>query len=146
MKHQLLLAGLLLILLVACTKTDNPPNITGNWEEQESSNFIQFAGSTHVFEFKADSFFLSLRYWTDMIDVNAPCPHNRTEYIRGTYELTEDMLSISGKYTDETFVTEQATCDGELDYEASYEYVYEVGELLLNPEQEEYFQIRLLEQ
>ena len=72
--------------------------------------------------------------------------HSPITYSALMYELTDAMLSISGKYASDDFSVEQATCNGDVEYMASYEYEYQSGEMLLNPALEEYYQIRLLEQ
>lgn len=116
------LTPFLLITLIFCSlKCEFNSNekialndLTGQWLEQENPDKIQFSGTNYHFEiFEDHTFKLRLRHWTDAIDPNSSCSNNRIDYIKGTFEIADDIVKFIGLFSDESFAEEQVNCKGE---------------------------------
>ncbi len=152
MKHVITLLCLAFICF-SCTKEEkeekySPPSVLENcYLEVESDLFHQFAGSGHRFCFEADnSLYLEITYFTDDIDLNNPCPETRTELIEGTYTMDGSTLVVEAEILDIIVSGASSNCPLST-YNKSY--VYEdisPTEILLNSDQEAYFQIRLVKE
>lgn len=133
-------------ILSSCSKSPEPlvVDLMNCYKEVESDEFIQFAGSNHRFCFEDDNFLhLEISYWTDALNLNDPCPESRVEIIEGTYILGAENLTIEADIIDILVNGESVDCPkGPFDTT----YVVEqngVDDLILNPDLEGYYQIRL---
>lgn len=143
-----LLISCIFYLVMACQPkeklTPSPEFLFGKWLEKESEEIIQFGGTNHIFEFTNEAFFLERRFSTDAIDPNNECLNGHTAYFTGTYELEGNNLLIDGQSANMEFEITPPECNRAAVYRDTFEFKQE-GEqvLILNPEQEIYFQIRL---
>lgn len=147
----ILLISSLFLISFSCNKEKNenllPETLTGKWVEEEPADIIQFGGTNHIIEFKTDSFFLARQYWTDALDPENSCVNGHTDYYKGKYEIIDNQISFVGKATNEQFVLTTPPCERPTTYEESFQFEEENEQvLILNPEQEVYFQIRLLKE
>ncbi len=144
---SLILLAFVIGIISSCGKDElDASNLNGTrWVEQDGPNFT---GSNHIFEFfDNNTFTLELSYWTDILVVGQECPDNRTDYIKGTYTISSNTLSINGQYSDEDFQNEEPNCNGVTTYGKIYMYEYDGDDWILNSDlEEEYLQIRLVKQ
>jgi len=114
-----------LLLTFGCktSSTVSVQQITGNWQEREPSDVMQFAGSGHYIQFfENKTFQLEQNLWTDMLDSNSPCRANRTEYIKGTYRLKGSTLKLMGKYFENnTFANAKPNCKNVAEFKKTYQ-------------------------
>jgi len=119
----LIFTGLLLTFSCKTTSTVSIQQITGNWQEKEPTEVVQYVGSSHYIEFSANNTFqLSQNHWTDMLDPNAPCRANRTDYIKGFYKLKGSTLKLTGSYYDTiSFVNKKPNCKNQSAFNQTYQ-------------------------
>ena len=159
MKNQIIILTtiLLSIFIAACDREEMnaeleeeqmelPLPLGDCWTEVDEESVLQFAGSNHTFCFLNDTeFTLELDSWTDIIaDINAPSQW--TEYIKGTYTLTNDSFMVTGRYMDSEFLDLVTSRFGETEFENTYEVtvVSETEFILNNNDDQPYLGIRLL--
>ena len=105
-------------LITACSKkSECPPyNISkeelhGAWKDNRSTEDM-LAGTRYDFTFQQDTAFtLILTQWNDAIDINCPyTPYQ--EYVKGTYQYStsNNVLSVSGIYTDSLYNEKTSGC------------------------------------
>ena len=144
---------LILSLFFACKKDgsiwevpplENPTFLRGKWIEKEPEEIIQFEGTNHIIEFSEDQFFLKFNYWTDALSPDDECLNGYTAYFKGSAAVLEDSISFTGQSTNEFFDYNAAECDRYATFQKTYKYKVENEEvIILNPDKEVYFQIRL---
>jgi len=130
----------IIAICISCKKT-NPINIADwiTWNQQHPDGVMFFAGSDHTYSFKDDSFRAKISYWDDDVILDS-CAHSRTDYIRGTYQKTNDSISFNGKMCDTLYQSLIANCAGTRDYRFSYKFVqYNDSTLILNPDGAPYY-------
>lgn len=147
----IILISSLFLISFSCNKEEDKNILfevfTGKWVEKEPAEIIQFGGTNYIIEFKTDSFFLSRKYWTDAINPENDCVNGHTDYYKGKYEIIDNQISFIGKATDEQFVLTTPPCERSTTYEEIFQFEEESEQaLILNPEQEVYYQIRLLKE
>ena len=106
---------------------------TGCWIEMEDESMFQFSGTNYTFCFLNDTMFtLKLESWTDIVvDINSPI--HWSEYIKGTYVLTNESFEISGNYMDVDFMNFELSHFGETELEKTFEVkVVSESEIILN--------------
>jgi len=143
----LLLTGSAFYLMVACQPKEEiiaePEFLYGKWKEKESE-IPQFGGTNHIFEFTENTFLLEREYWTDALDPNNECLNGHTSYFVGTYELKEGKLLIDGQSANMDFEVSPPPCSRAAVYRDTFELIKESDQVIvLNPDEDIYFQIRL---
>ena len=151
-KYFFCLLLLLSMTFLSCDKTTkiNIPLLTlediqGEWLEIESI-ISAYGGSNHHFMVEGEDAYLTLIRSTDIIEQGAICPGNRTDFAIGTIAFEEDRFIFTGLYSDEDFTETIPNCKEESTYDLNFNYTYEDGVLILNPEAPEQQQIRLEKQ
>ncbi len=144
----LVLIGCALYVIIACQPkekiTPSPEFLFGKWSEKESEEIIQFGGTNHIFEFTKDAFFLERLYWTDALVPDDDCVNGHTDFFTGTYQLENGQLIIDGLSANEDFVLTLPICNRSATYRDTFNLLQENEQvLILNPDEEVYFQIRL---
>lgn len=143
-----LLIGTIFYVVMACQPKErlNPSTefLFGKWIEKESEEIIQFGGTNHIFEFTKDAFFLERLYWTDALVPDDDCVNGHTDYFTGTYQLEGNQLIFDGLSANEEFVLTPPICNRAATYRDTFNLIQESEQvLILNPDEEVYFQIRL---
>jgi hypothetical protein len=133
-KSYLLLALIGILAFPACNKKDKDltaKNIVGTWQEQETAG--SFAGATCRFTFRSDdSFFAKVVAYTDVIDSSNPCLGNPVSYIKGSFSVAGNQISLDGAYFDSSYLNPSTNCAGMTTYHAQYISIYKGDELILN--------------
>ena len=133
---SLFLLSLLVFCSLKCEFNSNEKialkDLAGQWLEQENPDKIQFSGTNYHFEILEDhTFRLKLRHWTDAIDPNSSCTNNRIDYIKGTFEITDNLIKFIGLFSDQSFEHEQANCKGEGTFTFESEVQFKEDALLM---------------
>ena len=104
MKNMMLLCCSFVLLFTGCSKSGYEKAVDGVW--QEKSIIGKFAGTSHWIRFiPADKTFeMKLSHFTDMLDTaQLPCSDNRTDFVKGTYEINGTQITFNGRYCNESF-------------------------------------------
>lgn len=127
MKKILLLLTSFILLLSACSKTDKEVALPGIWKEVPQH--LKFAGTAHWIKLNADQTFeMALSRFSDMLESEpVPCPNNRIDYVKGTYQRNDGTIIFSGSYCDESFSQIQPNCRGEENYQEHYTLSFRNG-------------------
>ena len=163
MKNKIIILTtfLLTLTLISCDKEENTVDnneevleevvqlvlpLTDCWAEIEQEDLLQFSGTSHTFCFISDSeFTLERESWTDIVsDINIP--NSWTEYIKGSYTLTNESFEITGSYMDSDFMNFETSRFGESELVRTFEVkVVSENEMILdNNEDLPYLGIRLV--
>jgi len=114
--------------------------LQGTWVEVEPESLGQFAGSTYIFTFRADSFFLEIFSWTDVVGFDEdgnPIDPISYGYLKGDYSFDENTITFNGMRGLNSDFSEPADTSQLSTYHMSYNYKLEsLNKLVLNPESE----------
>ncbi|RYF45810.1 MAG: hypothetical protein EOO38_15355 [Cytophagaceae bacterium] len=140
MKRVLLLLMSFVLLLSACKKEENEKDLEGVWVEKMITT--KFAGTRHWIQFNADlTFNMKLDYFSDAIDTEpVPCPANRTEYLKGSYQMADGKITFTGNYCDASFSNYVANCSGTEQYTETFTTTFKGKDLVLDFEKEDPYQ------
>jgi hypothetical protein len=146
--RQIAVVCFAILLLGACRKDDNSvPSLVGAWQEQETKGGIQFAGSSYRISFFADGHFdVSIGLFTDALDPRNPCNNPRTQYARGSYTVDGNTLALIGKYCDSSYRQPLPDCRYGENFEQSHTLGGHNGDLILDPEKDQFRRIYLVRQ
>ena len=140
METRIIFCLVSILILASCEKEQQlslpGQRIYGNWTEVEPQGISQFEGSTYTSLLLNDdqTYRLSYRYWTDIMEPMDPCPGGMQEfYSKGTYSMTNDSIFFDGCYTEATFGNCGVKCDGESKYAERYAYELTPDSLVLSP-------------
>lgn len=143
MKYSIWLASLLLFLFVGCKKEADVKGITGIYNQEFKATF--FAATKHQINFiNGNNFEMKLERISDMVDTpNTVCKSNRTDYVKGTYTVSGNIIQFTGKYCDENYNELKPMCDGTTDYTTEYNFKRNGSFLILDFNKDENHQIWL---
>ena len=134
MKTLLLLFTTLSLFFASCKKSDDLAALSGTWQEVHQQP--SFAGSTYRITFyEGGSFRLAKSLFNDAIDLSKPCSDNRTQYVRGNYGISGNVLSLSGKFSDSTYATDVPDCAMGADFTEQYNVGGSGDRLILDADQ-----------
>ncbi len=140
METRIIICMLSIVLLAACGKEEPlslpGQRISGNWTEVEPQGIAQFEGSTYTALLlnEDNTYRLSYRFWTDIMDPSDPCQGGLQDYYaKGSYTITDDSIFFDGCYTAATFEECIGKCGGDSKFLERYAYELTPDSLILNP-------------
>jgi len=144
MRRTVLVILLSAICFASCKKDDHTaiPSLPGTWQEKEQ--VLQFAGTTHrIFFAEGGLFHLRRTLFTDALEPWNPCGESRYQYMRGTYTIAANRLSLAGKYCDSAYTADVPDCAAGAEFSSSHSMKGNFGQLILDDEKGDYYRIVL---
>lgn len=127
----------LLLAISACkdlpeNRVLTPSELSGTWSQTFAPGECAYGCTAHLFQFDADGHFrLLINRSSDAIDIDSPCPANRTSFVAGTWSVDGFEITLHGLYTASDFSTPAPDCAEGADFAVHSGYTYIDGAFVL---------------